>query len=112
MTADFIDRDNPEQQAAYDMIEKTSNSFFLAGRAGTGKTTFLKKIQEESDKTFIVLAPTGVAAINAGGQTIHSFFGFDFGVLPPRYVGNMNEQKIELVLHLDGIIIDEVSMVR
>ena len=112
MTADFIDRDNPEQQAAYDMIEKTSNSFFLAGRAGTGKTTFLKKIQEESDKTFIVLAPTGVAAINAGGQTIHSFFGFDFGVLPPRYVGNMNEQKIELVRHLDGIIIDEVSMVR
>ena len=111
-TNNFIDRDNPEQQAAYDMIEKTSNSFFLAGRAGTGKTTFLKKIQEESDKAFIVLAPTGVAAINAGGQTIHSFFGFNLGVLPPGYIGYMNEEKIKMVRHIDGIIIDEVSMVR
>lgn len=112
MTSDFLDRDNPEQQAAYDMIEKTSSSFFLAGRAGTGKTTFLRRIQEESSKSFIVLAPTGVAAINAGGQTIHSFFGFNFGVLPPGYIGYMNEEKIGIIRHIDGIIIDEVSMVR
>lgn len=112
MTADFLDRNNPEQQAAYEMIEKTSNSFFLAGRAGTGKTTFLKNVQRSTDKQFIVLAPTGIAAINAGGQTIHSFFGFNFGVLGPGYVGTMNSEKISLVRHLDGIIIDEVSMVR
>lgn len=112
METEVFDRTNAEQQAAYDMIEKTSNSFFLAGRAGTGKTTFLKRIQEESRKSFIVLAPTGVAAINAGGQTIHSFFGFDLGVLTPGYIGAMNENKIRAVRHIDGIIIDEVSMVR
>jgi len=112
MTTEVFDRTNAEQQAAYDMIEKTSNSFFLAGRAGTGKTTFLKKIQEESKKSFVVLAPTGIAAMNAGGQTIHSFFGFDLGVLTPGYIGGMNENKIRAIRHIDGIIIDEVSMVR
>jgi len=112
MTTEVFDRTNAEQQAAYDMIEKTSNSFFLAGRAGTGKTTFLKKIQEDSKKCFVVLAPTGIAAMNAGGQTIHSFFGFDLGVLTPGYIGAMNENKIRAIRNIDGIIIDEVSMVR
>lgn len=67
-----------QQQQAYDLIEKTNTSFFLTGRAGTGKTTFLRRVQKEIDKNFIILAPTGIAAINAGGETIHSFFGFPF----------------------------------
>ena len=111
MEAKF-DSTNNEQRAAYRMIERTNNSFFLAGRAGTGKTTFLKNVQEGIRKKFVVLAPTGQAAINAGGQTIHSFFGFNFGVLGPGEIGSMNRSKIGLVRNLDTIIIDEVSMVR
>ncbi len=111
MEAKF-DSTNNEQRAAYRMIERTNNSFFLAGRAGTGKTTFLKNVQKNIDKNFIVLAPTGQAAINAGGQTIHSFFGLSFGVLGPGEIGVMNSEKISLVRNLDTIIIDEVSMVR
>lgn len=111
MEAKF-DISNNEQRAAYKMIERTNNSFFLAGRAGTGKTTFLRNVQQDIDKKFIVLAPTGQAAINAGGQTIHSFFGFSFGVLGPGEIGTLNRDKINLVRHIDTIIIDEVSMVR
>ena len=111
MEAKF-DSANNEQRSAYRMIERTNNSFFLAGRAGTGKTTFLKNVQEGVRKKFVVLAPTGQAAINAGGQTIHSFFGFNFGVLGPGEIGSMNRTKIGLVRNLDTIIIDEVSMVR
>lgn len=107
-----FDSSNIEQNHAFDMIAKTNNSFFLTGRAGTGKTTFLKNIQEKIQKKFIVLAPTGIAAINAGGQTIHSFFGLDFGVLGPGDIGTMNANKISIVRHIDTIIIDEVSMVR
>lgn len=111
MEAKF-DSTNNEQRAAYRMIERTNNSFFLAGRAGTGKTTFLRRVQEEVPKKFVVLAPTGQAAINVGGQTIHSFFGFNFGVLGPGEIGSMNRNKIGLVRNIDTIIIDEVSMVR
>ena len=111
MEAKF-DSTNNEQRAAYRMIERTNNSFFLAGRAGTGKTTFLKNVQKDIKKNFVVLAPTGQAAINAGGQTIHSFFGLGFGVLGPGEIGSMNANKIHLVRNLDTIIIDEVSMVR
>jgi len=107
-----FDSSNVEQNQAFDMIAKTNNSFFLTGRAGTGKTTFLKSVQEKIEKKFIVLAPTGIAAINAGGQTIHSFFGLDFGVLGPGDIGTMNSNKISLIRHIDTIIIDEVSMVR
>lgn len=112
MEFDFIDKDNAEQLAAWNMIENTRSSFFLAGRAGTGKTTFLKNVKEKSSKRFIVLAPTGIAAMNVGGQTIHSFFGLNFGVLTPGVFGSINENKIAVVRHIDGIIIDEVSMVR
>lgn len=111
MEAKF-DSTNNEQRAAYKMIERTNQSFFLAGRAGTGKTTFLRNVQQGISKKFVVLAPTGQAAINAGGQTIHSFFGFNFGVLGPGEIGSMNRNKIGLVRNLDTIIIDEVSMVR
>ena len=109
---DTLKRTNPEQYNAYQMIANTHHSFFLTGKAGTGKTTFLKKIQQEVQKNFLVLAPTGLAAINVGGQTIHSFFGFKFGVLGPGETGTLNPNKITLVKHIDTIIIDEVSMVR
>lgn len=111
MKASF-DSTNHEQQLAFDMISKTSQSFFLTGRAGTGKTTFLKMVQKEVAKNFVVVAPTGIAAVNAGGRTIHSFFGLDMGVLCPWDIGQMNGDRISLVHHIDTIIVDEVSMVR
>ncbi len=101
-----------EQKNAYDMIAKTNTCFFLTGKAGTGKTTFLKKVQESIDKKFIVLAPTGIAALNAGGQTIHSFFRFSFGVIPPDEMGNISNEKMNVIKNIDSIIIDEISMVR
>ena len=107
-----LKRTNPEQYNAYQMIANTHNSFFLTGKAGTGKTTFLKQIQKEISKKFLLLAPTGLAAINLGGQTIHSFFGFKFGVLGPGETGQLNPNKQKLVKAIDTIIIDEVSMVR
>jgi len=101
------------QQQAFDLVAHTNQSFFLTGRAGTGKTTFLKKIQQMTDKQFIVVAPTGIAAIVAGGVTIHSFFGLDLNVQGPKDHGkHFTDEKIEAVRACDTIIIDEVSMVR
>lgn len=103
---------NLEQQNAYRMIANTNNSFFLTGKAGTGKSTFLKRVCEVVKKSFVVLAPTGVAAYNIGGQTIHSFFGLSFGVQGPHDYGRINESRIKLIERIDTIIIDEISMVR
>lgn len=108
----IIDNENKEQQLAYELAANTNSSFFLTGRAGTGKTTFLNSVQQMVDKQFIVLASTGVAAILAGGDTIHSFFGLPMEVCPPNTCGKMNMEHIESVFHADTIIIDEVSMVR
>ena len=107
-----IDTENKQQVLAYELIANTNSSFFLTGRAGTGKTTFLRKVQKMIDKQFITLAPTGVAAILAGGDTIHSFFGLPMDVCYPGTMGNLNEARIQTLLHTDTIIIDEVSMVR
>lgn len=107
-----IDPQNHEQQLAYELIANTNSSFFLTGRAGTGKTTFLHNVQKLVGKQFITLAPTGVAAILAGGDTIHSFFGLPMEVCTPDTCGKMNEARILTLLHADTIIIDEVSMVR
>lgn len=107
-----IDPENHEQQLAYDLVANTNSSFFLTGRAGTGKTTFLQNVQKFVDKQFITLAPTGVAAILAGGDTIHSFFGLPMDVCMPGTCGKMGQAKILTLLHADTIIIDEVSMVR
>ena len=103
---------NIEQQNAYRMIANTNNSFFLTGKAGTGKSTFLRRICEEVKKRFVVLAPTGVAAMNVKGQTIHSFFGLSYGVQGPNNYGSIDKDRIELLNKIDTIIIDEVSMVR
>ena len=71
-----IDTQNQQQVLAYELIANTNSSFFLTGRAGTGKTTFLRNVQKMVNKQFITLAPTGVAAIQAGGETLHSFLAF------------------------------------
>lgn len=97
---------------AYELIANTNSSFFLTGRAGTGKTTFLRNVQKMVDKQFITLAPTGVAAILAGGDTIHSFFGLPMEVCTSGACGKMNDVRIHALIHADTIIIDEVSMVR
>lgn len=107
-----FDITNIQQKMAFEFVNNTNNSFFLTGRAGTGKTTFLKRIQEEIGKQFIVLAPTGVAAIIAGGETIHSFFGFPMEVISPSSDIQVNPKKQDILRHVDTIIIDEVSMVR
>ena len=107
-----LDKENKQQMLAYELIANTNSSFFLTGRAGTGKTTFLRNVQKMVDKQFITLAPTGVAAILAGGDTIHSFFGLPMDVCLPGTMGKMNEARILTLIHTDTIIIDEVSMVR
>ena len=101
-----------QQNQAYNLIKNTYSSFFLTGKAGSGKTTFLHRIQKEVDKNFVILAPTGVAAILAGGQTIHSFFGFPLEALPIGSVGKISPERNNIIKNADTIIIDEVSMVR
>ena len=103
---------NKELMQAYRLLKNTNTSFFLTGRAGTGKTTFIKNAQKEINKKFIVLAPTGIAAINAGGVTIHSFFGFEPKVLTPFDKARINNDTYRILRSADTIIIDEVSMVR
>jgi hypothetical protein len=109
--------DNPEAQRALRIIEHTGTSVFLTGKAGTGKTTFLKRLCSNSLKRMVVLAPTGIAAINAGGSTIHSFFQFSFAPYIPdaNYSAatfKLRKNKIKLIRSLDLIVIDEISMVR
>ena len=78
-----LDSNNLDFNNAIDFINNTNKNVFITGRAGTGKTTFLKYITENTNKNFITLAPTGVAAINAKGMTINSFFQIDFSVFVP-----------------------------
>lgn len=99
------------------IVEKTDMSLFLTGKAGTGKTTFLREVVRYTKKKCIVLAPTGIAAVNAGAMTIHSFFQFGLGpfvqgVVEPKSDFRINKSKLELIRHLQLLIIDEVSMVR
>jgi len=110
---------NPELELALQFIEKTDRNLFITGKAGTGKTTFLHKIKNESLKRMVVVAPTGVAAINAKGVTIHSFFQMPFGPILPNQIANTSNQqrkfsktKIDIIKSLDLVIIDEISMVR
>lgn len=107
---------NIQLQQAWDFVENTGRSVFLTGKAGTGKTTFLKQVVSKSSKQTIVLAPTGVAAINAGGVTIHSFFQLPLSPYLPgsnvKTMFNFSRDKRKIIASLDMIIIDEISMVR
>lgn len=112
-----MERGNFELDVARFIVEKTDMSLFLTGKAGTGKTTFLREVVHYTKKKCIVLAPTGIAAVNAGAMTIHSFFQFGLGpfvqgVIEPKSDFRINKSKLELIRHLQLLIIDEVSMVR
>ena len=106
-----LDITNVEQLKAYELVANTNTSIFITGKAGTGKTTFVKRIQAEINKNFLVLAPTGIAAINAGGRTIHSFFGFPQEVIGHYTKMEVSYEKRLLLQRTDTIIIDEASMV-
>ena len=107
---------NKELATAWEFVEHTGTSIFLTGKAGTGKTTFLKTVKERSSKRMIVVAPTGVAAINAGGVTIHSFFQLPLTPYVPgaairdRY--DFSKEKRRIIRSVDMVVIDEISMVR
>ncbi len=121
---------NPQLDLAFNFLQFTNQNIFLTGKAGTGKTTFLRNLKKSSPKRMVVVAPTGVAAINAGGVTIHSFFQMSFGPQIPvdpnqqRAVavpsdGNVaagikrfSREKINIMRSLDLLVIDEISMVR
>ncbi len=122
MNAEELDLDNKEWQQALQIIQYTRRSLFLTGKAGTGKSTFLRYVANNTKKKYVILAPTGIAAINAGGQTLHSFFKLPFHPLLPndsRY-NTRNIRKTlkysgittKLLRELELIIIDEISMVR
>ena len=101
---------NPDFKHALDVLERTSHSLFITGRAGTGKSTLLQLFRSTTRKTTVVLAPTGIAALNVKGQTIHSFFGF-----PPRLIQAKDIKKQfnrKWFKKIDVMIIDEISMVR
>ena len=110
---------NPEIALAWQFIENTGTHLFLTGKAGTGKTTFLRKLRAESPKRMIVLAPTGIAAINAGGVTIHSFFQLPFAPFIPDTTFNteqkhfrFSKEKINIIRSMDLLIIDDLGIER
>jgi ATP-dependent exoDNAse (exonuclease V), alpha subunit - helicase superfamily I member len=115
---------NPQLQLAFDFVQYTGSNVFLTGKAGTGKTTFLHNLRSQTYKRLIVVAPTGVAAINAGGVTIHSFFQLPFGPHVPvdklpqdtpdasQNFQRFSREKINIIKSLDLLVIDEISMVR
>lgn len=111
---------NKELQLAWNFVNNTNRNIFLTGKAGTGKTTFLHKLKLESQKRMVVVAPTGVAAINAKGVTIHSFFQVPFGPILPDtdlnasagFNRKFSKTKINIIRSLDLLVIDEISMVR
>lgn len=112
--------DNAELRMAWQLVEKTGCNVFLTGKAGTGKTTFLRELRDKSPKRMVVLAPTGIAAINAGGATIHSFFQLPLSPFVPGATFGGREQKRyqfgkvkrSIIKTLDLLVIDEISMVR
>jgi len=112
---------NPELEMAYNYAQYTHRNIFLTGKAGTGKTTFLRNLEQETSKRMIIVAPTGVAAINAGGVTIHSFFQLAPGLyLPGQNIAgrekkskySYSKHKVNILRTLDLLVIDEISMVR
>ena len=121
-TGQQLDLDNKEWQDALQIINYTRRSLFLTGKAGTGKSTFLRYVSKNTKKKHVILAPTGIAAINAGGSTLHSFFKLPFHPLLPNDVQydwkhlkktlKYNSAQCKLIREVELIIIDEISMVR
>lgn len=110
---------NPEWNLAWQIVNSTDMNLFLTGKAGTGKTTFIRYLREHSMKRLVVLAPTGIAAINARGVTIHSFFQLPFSPFVPGSHTSINntrykfsKEKLKIIRAVDLIVIDEISMVR
>ena len=108
---------NPQLELAGNLLKYTGTHLFLTGKAGTGKTTFLHHLRENSPKRMVVVAPTGVAAINARGVTIHSFFQLSFapfvpGTTPAKEFFRFSKVKINIIRSLELLVIDEISMVR
>lgn len=118
----MIYNDNTPARTAWQIVTRTGANLFLTGRAGTGKTTFLKNLLEKSDRRIVVVAPTGIAAINAHGMTIHSFFQLPTSPYLPGYkiestnqqrrFDRFNKAKLSLIRAMDLLVIDEISMVR
>ncbi|SDI08374.1 helix-turn-helix domain-containing protein [Winogradskyella thalassocola] len=111
--------ENKELELAWNFVTKTNRNIFLTGKAGTGKTTFLHKLKLQTNKRMVIVAPTGVAAINAKGVTIHSFFQMPFGPILPDddlstsgFKRKFSKTKIDIIKSLDLVVIDEISMVR
>ncbi|HOY32463.1 MAG TPA: DEAD/DEAH box helicase [Bacteroidales bacterium] len=123
-----MDKENKEFNFAHEVVNEYNRNLFLTGRAGTGKTTFLKYQKKKSNKKMIIVAPTGVSAINAGGVTINSFFQIPYTPFPPNdirlqpetYIKKdnifksfiFNKEKLQIIKNLELLIIDEISMVR
>lgn len=123
-------QEHEQLKIAHEFVQSTGRNVFLTGKAGTGKTTFLHRIRSITDKRLVVVAPTGVAAINAGGVTIHSFFQLSFGPqIPesfrrlsqenanngsylPSGIRKFSREKLRIIRSLDLLVIDEISMVR
>jgi len=108
---------NPQLELAFDYVRETSTNIFLTGKAGSGKTTFLRQVKDDRCKRMAVVAPTGVAAINAGGMTIHSLFQLPFGLHLPNVnrreePTRLSREKRNLIRSLELLVIDEISMVR
>jgi ATP-dependent DNA helicase PIF1 len=101
---------NSDFKIALDLIEKEGKNLFITGRAGTGKSTLLQLYRNTTRKKVVVLAPTGVAALNVRGQTIHSFFGFPPRLISPREISKRKDRR--LYRNMDVLVIDEISMVR
>ena len=121
-----MSKPNLQIELANDFVRFTGKNIFLTGKAGTGKTTFLHNLRKKTSKRMVVVAPTGVAAINAGGMTIHSFFQMPFGPIVPggsmdsrvirengsKFQRKFSREKINIIRSLDLLVIDEISMVR
>ena len=117
-----LDKENKQFRNVLNLIRFTQQSIFLTGKAGTGKSTLLRYICENTNKEHIVLAPTGIAAINVGGSTLHSFFKLPFYPLVPddpkfsngklRSFLKYNKEQCAILKKVELIIIDEISMVR
>lgn len=110
------DSGNADFELARRIVENTGAHLFLTGRAGTGKTTFLRRLMQSTHKRIVVAAPTGIAAINAGGVTLHSLFQLDFGPFipgaPHKPSHRFRKEKMKLIHSIDVLVIDEISMVR